>query len=238
MIDVPDPAATARNRPADEQLAIARVVARRLRASRRGRPTGARPPHPLKGGRLASLRGTRARRSGQENRTDEARPPTASGEPVTVQPSKQRAYHTPLTHVTLSRSTTRLSVRPVGHLLRRGCRRGQRRRVARTRELIASRHYVLDSEWGDMQPAADVQNSSLDRHGWADYSAWPLGLTVDPAADTQGQVRVRRGRLPPNPPKRADRMRLSGITVAHKAVEVAAHDLLQELDASSGVTGT
>ncbi|WP_420110921.1 hypothetical protein, partial [Pseudactinotalea sp.] len=49
--------------------------------------------------------------------------------------------------------------------------------VAMVRSKIAARQYVLTSDWGDAQPAADVQNAYLDTHGWDEYAAWHLGLT-------------------------------------------------------------
>ena len=36
--------------------------------------------------------------------------------------------------------------------------------VVRARELIDSRQYVLDSDWGDVQPGADAQNAYLEAH--------------------------------------------------------------------------
>ena len=40
------------------------------------------------------------------------------------------------------------------------------RGVARARELIEARQYVLDSEWGDVQPNAAAENEFLDGHPW------------------------------------------------------------------------
>jgi hypothetical protein len=40
--------------------------------------------------------------------------------------------------------------------------------VARCRQLIETKQYVLDSDWGDVQPNADAQNAYLDKHSWAD----------------------------------------------------------------------
>ena len=54
--------------------------------------------------------------------------------------------------------------------------------VARARELIDARQYVLDSDWGDVQPNADAQNSYLESHSWEEYAQWHLGLT-DGATD-------------------------------------------------------
>jgi hypothetical protein len=45
------------------------------------------------------------------------------------------------------------------------------------RKLIDSRQYVLDTEWGEVQPSADDQNGHLERHECAEYADWHLGLT-------------------------------------------------------------
>jgi len=52
--------------------------------------------------------------------------------------------------------------------------------VAKARELIDARQYVLDSDWGEVQPNADAQNSYLESHSWEDYAQWHLGLTEAP----------------------------------------------------------
>src|SRR5690606_21314828 len=49
--------------------------------------------------------------------------------------------------------------------------------VQRARRLIAGRQYVLDSEWGAVQPDAAAGNAYLARHSWEEYAAWHLGLT-------------------------------------------------------------
>ena len=49
--------------------------------------------------------------------------------------------------------------------------------VTHARQLIDARQYVLDSDWGDVQPSADDQNAFLERHSWDDYASWHLGLT-------------------------------------------------------------
>ena len=63
--------------------------------------------------------------------------------------------------------------------------------VERCLQLIEGRQYVLDSDWGDVQPSAPARNAYLESHSWAE-SEW-----------------------------------------RHKAVELAAHDLLQLLDRTS-----
>ena len=54
--------------------------------------------------------------------------------------------------------------------------------VAHVRALVDARQYVLDSDWGAVQPGAAAQNAYLERHTWDEYARWHLGLT-DGAGD-------------------------------------------------------
>ena len=65
-----------------------------------------------------------------------------------------------------------------------------KRAVAQARGLIAGRQYVLDSDWGDVQPGADDENRFLETHSWGDYAEWHLGLT-DGAADETREPAAR-----------------------------------------------
>ena len=102
--------------------------------------------------------------------------------------------------------------------------------VAYVAELISSRQYVLDSDWGDVQPGADEQNAYLERHSWEEYACWHLGLTEGAADGTKARYAFVCGDF--------RRVHRSGLIACrfraaqwrHKAVELAAHDLLQELD--------
>src|SRR5690349_21111808 len=38
--------------------------------------------------------------------------------------------------------------------------------VQRAQRLIQARQYVLDSDWGSVQPNAEAENSFLQRHSW------------------------------------------------------------------------
>ena len=49
--------------------------------------------------------------------------------------------------------------------------------VEKARALIDARQYVLESEWGGVQPRADEENAFLGKHSWEEYGAWHLGLT-------------------------------------------------------------
>lgn len=102
--------------------------------------------------------------------------------------------------------------------------------VERCRELIAAQQYVIDSEWGEAQPDAEAENAYLERHGWTAYAAWHLGLTVGATDETKGRYAFVYGDF-----RRVHRMGLVACRYRaaqwhHKAVELAAHDLLQRLD--------
>jgi hypothetical protein len=107
--------------------------------------------------------------------------------------------------------------------------------VARCRELIKSKQYVLDSDWGDVQPSADAGNAYLERHSWDDYAAWHLGLTEGANDETKARYAFGYGDY-----RRVHRTGLIACVYRaaewrHKAVEVAAHNLLQELDKAAGI---
>lgn len=102
--------------------------------------------------------------------------------------------------------------------------------VAHARRLIEARQYVLDSDWTAVQPAADAENAYLRRHDWAAFAAWHLGLTDGAADETKARYAFVYGDL-----RRVHRMGLIACQFRaaewrHKAIELAAHDLLQLLD--------
>jgi len=105
--------------------------------------------------------------------------------------------------------------------------------VARARELISSRQYVLDSDWGDAQPKADDENAFLRSHSWAEYGEWHLGLTEGASDDTKARHAFVYGDF--------RRLHRTGLIACqyraaewrHKDVELVAHELLQLLDAKS-----
>src|SRR6478672_8224974 len=106
--------------------------------------------------------------------------------------------------------------------------------VRRCRELIDAKQNVLDSDWGDVQPDAEAQNAYLERHSWDEYAAWHLGLTVGATDKTKARYAFVAGDL-----RRVHRSALIACVYRagewrHKKVELAAHDLLQHLDAVSG----
>lgn len=106
--------------------------------------------------------------------------------------------------------------------------------VAHIRALIDKRQYVLDSDWGDVQPDAEAQNQFLATHDWADYARWHLGLTEGATDETKARYAFVAGDL-----RRVHRTALIACVYRaaewrHKDVELASHDLLQHLDSVSG----
>src|SRR5262245_32624843 len=67
--------------------------------------------------------------------------------------------------------------------------------VARARHLIESRQYVLDSDWGDVQPKAAAQNAYLHAHSWEEYAEWHLGLTDGAPDETKARYAFVYGDL-------------------------------------------
>jgi pimeloyl-ACP methyl ester carboxylesterase len=102
--------------------------------------------------------------------------------------------------------------------------------VARARELIDARQYVIGSDWGEVQPKADDGNTFLDAHSWDEYAAWHLALTAGANDETKARYAFVYGDF-----RRVHRTGLIACQYRaaeweHKAVELAAHDLLQHLD--------
>ena len=106
--------------------------------------------------------------------------------------------------------------------------------VAQAERLIRNRQYVLDSDWGDVQPGADEQNAFLEHHTWEEYAAWHLGLTEGANDETKARYAFVYGDF-----RRVHRTALIACVYRasewrHKDIELAAHDLLQLLDRTSG----
>ena len=106
--------------------------------------------------------------------------------------------------------------------------------VDHCRELIEGKQYVLDSDWGDRQPDAAAQNAFLENHSFDDYAGWHLGLTEGATDSTKARYAFVYGDF-----RRVHRTALIACVYRasewrHKEVELAAHDLLQLLDRTSG----
>jgi hypothetical protein len=107
------------------------------------------------------------------------------------------------------------------------------RAVAHAKSLIEAHRYVLDSEWGEVQPNAAAENAFLESHSWEEYAQWHLGLTDGAKDGTKARYAFVYGDL-----RRLHRTGLIACVYRaaiwrHKAIELTAHDLLQLLDRTS-----
>ena len=108
------------------------------------------------------------------------------------------------------------------------------RGVTRAEQLIDSRQYVLDSEWGKVQPGAAEQNEYLANHSWEEYAQWHLGLTDGVSDGTKARYAFVYGDF-----RRVHRMGIIACYYRaaqwrHIEIELAAHELLQRLDKRAG----
>jgi hypothetical protein len=105
--------------------------------------------------------------------------------------------------------------------------------VAHAEKLIVARQYVLESEWGEVQPKAADENRFLKSHAWDEYALWHLGLTEGAKDGTKARYAFVYGDF-----RRVHRMGLISCVYRaaewrHKEIELAAHELLQLLDRTS-----
>ena len=105
--------------------------------------------------------------------------------------------------------------------------------LANARRLIDARQYVLDSDWGEVQPRADDENAFLKAHSWDEYAEWHLGLNDEATDETKSRYAFVYGDF-----RRVHRTGLIACQYRaaewrHKEIELAAHKLLQLLDQKS-----
>jgi hypothetical protein len=105
-----------------------------------------------------------------------------------------------------------------------------RRAVRHAKQLIDAGKFVARSDWGEVQPAAGDENRFLKTRSWNEYALWHLGLTEGASEATKARFAFVYGDF--------KRIHRSGIIACHyraaewrhKAIELAAHRLLQYLD--------
>ena len=105
-----------------------------------------------------------------------------------------------------------------------------KRAITHARRLIDARQYVLDSDWGEVQPQAEDENAFLKGHSWSEYAEWHLGLNEEATDETKSRYAFVYGDF-----RRVHRTGLIACQYRaaewrHKEIELAAHTLLQLLD--------
>jgi len=106
--------------------------------------------------------------------------------------------------------------------------------IERARELIASKQYVLESDWGNSQPKAADENAYLEKHSWDEYAGWHLGLTDGANDETKARYAFVYGDF-----RRLHRMGLVASLYRaaewrHSEIMRAAYEIIQELDDATG----
>jgi hypothetical protein len=104
------------------------------------------------------------------------------------------------------------------------------RAVQRCRQRIDARQYVLDSDWGEVQPSAEDENAYLESHSWEEYADWHLGLREGATEHTKARYAFVYGDV-----RRVHRSALIACVYRaaewrHTQIELVAHELLQHLD--------
>ena len=104
----------------------------------------------------------------------------------------------------------------------------------KAKALIDARQYVVRSRWTEVQPSTDDENAYLKNHSWQEYAQWHLALTEGAADETKARYGFVFGDF-----RRLHRMGLIACRYRaaewdHKEIELAAHELLQLLDAKRG----
>ena len=106
--------------------------------------------------------------------------------------------------------------------------------VEHARALIEARQYRVRSRWADAQPTAADGTAFLKTHSWDEYAAWHLAVKEGTTEETKAHYGFVFGDF-----RRVHRMGLISCYYRaaewdHKEIELAAHDLLQRLDAKRG----
>ena len=101
--------------------------------------------------------------------------------------------------------------------------------TAKSRDAMDTYHTAM------VAAQTDADNAYLERHPWEAYAAWHLGLTDGASDETKARYAFVYGDY-----RRVHRTALIACVYRasqwrHKGVELAAHDLLQRLDATAGI---
>src|SRR5688500_7587687 len=98
--------------------------------------------------------------------------------------------------------------------------------VARARQLIDARQYVLKSVWSDVQPGADDENAFLETHSWEEYAQWYLAITDGATDEPKARYAFVYGDFRRLPRMGVIACQYRAAEWRHKQVELAAHELL------------
>ncbi len=109
--------------------------------------------------------------------------------------------------------------------------RVNRAAVAQAEELIDDGRYDDHTEWSDAAPDAAAANAFIDAAGFAAFAAWHLAEDPDASEGTKGRYAFRYGDFQKVNRAALIHAKQRASQNDHEAVEKAADDLLQRLDA-------
>jgi hypothetical protein len=109
------------------------------------------------------------------------------------------------------------------------------RAVAHARSLIRDGKFVNDDRdgWSEHQPSAEEENEFLEKHGFAEYAKWYLGIDEDLGEETKGHYTFPYGDF-----KKVHRCGLLAAESragqrGYDDIERAAHELHSDLEAKA-----
>ena len=104
--------------------------------------------------------------------------------------------------------------------------------VSNARKLIDEGTYDADTEWSDATPSADDENAEIEEHGYEGFGAWYLAIDPDANEETKKRYAFPYGAWPAAGSRREPASGGGQGVLPHDAIEKAADELLQHLDAT------
>jgi hypothetical protein len=103
--------------------------------------------------------------------------------------------------------------------------------VRRARKLIDDGEYDDTTEWSDAAPSTEQANEVLEKKGWAEFAAWHLAVDPDANEETKARYAFPYGDFRTVNRAALIHAKQRASQNGHDAIEKAAGDLLDRLDA-------
>jgi hypothetical protein len=103
--------------------------------------------------------------------------------------------------------------------------------VRRARKLIHDGDYDDTTEWSDAAPSTEQANEVLEKKGWAEFAAWHLAVDPDANEETKARYAFPYGDFRTVNRAALIHAKQRASQNGHDAIEKAAGDLLDRLDA-------
>jgi len=103
--------------------------------------------------------------------------------------------------------------------------------VRHAKKLIDAGKVDADSEWSEAAPRADDENAEIDAHGYERFAAWYLAVDPDASEETKKRYAFPYGDFAKVNRAALIHAKQRASQNGHDAIEKAAGDLLDRLDA-------